>query len=438
MQLGYVMYNCIMAGAIQMNYLDLFAGAGGLSEGFIREGYEPIAHVEVNEAACHTLKTRAAFHWLRKENNLQPYSDYLSGKISRNEFYNFVPKSILDSVICKEINANNLSFIFDKIDSLKKSNCIDLIIGGPPCQAYSLVGRARDPNGMLNDRRNYLFSFYAKFLSRYSPKYFVFENVLGLLSARDKNGYRYLDMMTDAFDKAGYKIDLKVMNARNYGVLQNRKRIIIIGKRTDAEEFHFQWPEYIQTDAQVNAVFSDLPIISSGGGDVHCCELLDNPHPWLVESGVRSQIPGVPVTYYCSRTHKEQDLEIYRIAVQKWNEHHERLKYSDLPDYLMTHKNRESFLDRFKVVAADKEASQTVVAHIAKDGHYYIHPSLEQNRSLTPREAARLQTFPDDYYFESVSGKPSRTDAYKQIGNAVPVRLACVIAQQLWGIMENE
>lgn len=114
------------------------------------------------------------------------------------------------------------------------------------------------------------------------------------------------------------------------------------------------------------------------------------------------------------------------------------MRYSDLPERLKTHKNQDSFLDRFKVVAADEDSSQTVVAHIAKDGHYYIHPSLEQNRSLTPREAARLQTFPDDYYFESVSGTPSRTDAYRQIGNAVPVRLAYVIAQQLWGIMENE
>ena len=88
-------------------------------------------------------------------------------------------------------------------------------------------------------------------------------------------------------------------------------------------------------------------------------------------------------------------------------------------------------MDSFKVVAANKKAAQTVVAHIAKDGHYYIHPEIEQNRSITPREAARLQTFPDDYYFESASGKPSRTDAFKQIGNAVPVLLAQKIAAKL-------
>lgn len=421
-----------------MRYLDLFAGAGGLSEGFIKAGFEPVAHVELSQSACYTLKTRTAFHYLEQKHNLTPYIQYTSGQISRSQLYNQIPQKKLNSVICEEINAKTLKGLFSKIDTLQGEQEIDLIVGGPPCQAYSLMGRSRDPNNMLHDKRNYLFSFYVKFLEHYHPRYFVFENVLGLLSAKDENGYRYLDMMTAAFNRAGYQIDLQILNARDYGVLQNRKRIIIIGKRTEEEDFHFQWPAHIDTDANVSAIFSDLPAIHAGEGNVYNCQLLENPDPWLIESGVRSQIPEMPITYYCSRTHKEQDLEIYRIAVNKWNNQHERLKYSDLPERLKTHRNQESFLDRFKVVAENEVASQTVVAHIAKDGHYYIHPSLEQNRSLTPREAARLQTFPDDYFFESVSGKPSRTDAFKQIGNAVPVRLAYVIAQQLWGIMEDE
>ena len=421
-----------------MRYLDLFAGAGGLSEGFIKAGFNPVAHVELSESACFTLKTRTAFHYLEETHNLNPYIQYTSGHISREELYSLIPEKRLNSVICEEISARTLKSLFAKIDELEGDEPIDLIVGGPPCQAYSLMGRSRDPDNMLHDKRNYLFSFYVKFLERYKPKYFVFENVLGLLSAKDEKGYRYLDMMTEAFNKAGYKIDLQTLNARDYGVLQNRKRIIIIGKRTNEDEFHFHWPDHIHTDAHVSAVFSDLPVIHAGEGDVYNCQLLNNPDPWLIESGVRNQIPGMPVTYYCSRTHKEQDLEIYRIAVNRWNEHRERLKYSDLPKRLKTHNNQKSFLDRFKVVAEEENASQTVVAHIAKDGHYYIHPSLEQNRSLTPREAARLQTFPDDYFFESVSGKPSRTDAYRQIGNAVPVRLAYVIADKLWEIIQNE
>lgn len=421
-----------------MRYLDLFAGAGGLSEGFTRAGFTPVAHVEISEAACYTLKTRTAFHYLEQKNNLTPYIEYTSGKISREQLYSYIPKKKLDSVICEEISAETLKSIFTKVDALKGSEPIDLVVGGPPCQAYSLMGRSRDPNNMLYDKRNYLFSFYVKFLEKYQPKYFVFENVLGLLSAKDENGHRYLDMMMTAFDKAGYKIDLQILNARDYGILQNRKRVIIVGKRTDVEDFNFQWPEHIKSNAKVSAIFSDLPLIHSGEGDVYNCKLKKKSNRWLAENEIRSQIPEMPVTYYCSRNHKEQDLEIYRIAVSKWNTQHERLKYNDLPDRLKTHRNQKSFLDRFKVVAKDENASQTVVAHIAKDGHYYIHPDLGQNRSLTPREAARLQTFPDDYYFESVSGKPSRTDAYRQIGNAVPVRLAYKIAQQLMEVWGNE
>ena len=114
-----------------------------------------------------------------------------------------------------------------------------------------------------------------------------------------------------------------------------------------------------------------------------------------------------------------------------WNKERKRLSYTDLPPKLQSQKNMDSFLDRFKVVAAELPYSQTVVAHIAKDGHYFIHPDLNQNRSLTPREVARLQTFPDNYHFESASGRPSRTTAYKQIGNAVPVLLAEKIASAL-------
>lgn len=419
-----------------MRYLDLFAGAGGLSEGFIKAGFEPVAHVELSQSACYTLKTRTAFHFLEENNNLTPYIEYTSGHITRDELYALIPQERLNSVICEEISSKTLKGIFSKIDTLKGNEPIDLIVGGPPCQAYSLVGRSRDPNNMIGDKRNYLFYFYVDFLEKYQPKYFVFENVLGLLSAKDQNGHRYLDMMITAFDRAGYKIDPKILNASDYGVLQNRKRIIIVGKKTDAPEFNFTWPEHIETNATVNAVFSDLPSIHAGEGDVYNCNLGNNPDPWLFESGVRSQVLGMPVTYYCSRTNRPLDLEIYQIAVRRWNENKERLKYTDLPERLKTHKNQKAFLDRFKVVAKNERAAQTIVAHIAKDGHYYIHPSLQQNRSLTPREAARIQTFPDDYFFESVSGKPSRTDAYRQIGNAVPVRLAYIIAQQLyehWG-----
>ena len=137
------------------------------------------------------------------------------------------------------------------------------------------------------------------------------------------------------------------------------------------------------------------------------------------------------MTYHQARPNTPQDLEIYRIVVDTWNKKKMRVAYTDLPERLRTHNNTKSFLDRFKVVAGNLSCTQTVVTHICRDGHYYIHPDIAQNRSLTPREAARIQTFPDNYYFESVTGKPSRTLAYKQIGNAVPVRLAYNVAMAL-------
>ena len=126
-----------------------------------------------------------------------------------------------------------------------------------------------------------------------------------------------------------------------------------------------------------------------------------------------------------ARTHNDRDLEIYKIAIDKWLNGKERLKYGDLPERLKTHKNQNSFVDRFKVVDINSY-SHTVLAHIAKDGHYYIYPSTEQVRSLSVREAARIQSFPDDYYFEG-----GRSAAFKQIGNAVPPLMALKIAEEI-------
>ncbi|MBF0565118.1 MAG: DNA cytosine methyltransferase [Nitrospirae bacterium] len=412
----------------KLNFLDLFAGAGGLSEGFIRAGFSPVSHVEMDRSACLTIKTRMAYHWLKAHDRLDCYVDYLNRKISRTEFYNLIPPRLMESVINIEIRDNSMDEIFNIIDALLEGKPLNLIIGGPPCQAYSIVGRSRDSNRMMGDKRNYLYTYYAEFLKRYVPEYFVFENVTGLLSAKGQDGVRYIDKMLSLFRETGYETEFRVLSSEKYGVPQNRQRIILVGKKGRETAFYPE-PDRWHPGIDVIEVLQDLPAIRSGEGSVAPCYLEKYSGHYLYDAGIRND--GIPVTWHQARQHTEQDLEIYRITVERWNNHGELLNYNDLPERLKTHKNRSSFVNRFRVVCGNKPFSHTIVAHIAKDGHYYIHPDIGQNRSLTPREAARLQTFPDDYFFENVSEVAGYSSPFRQIGNAVPVLLAHKIAKKL-------
>ena len=281
---------------------------------------------------------------------------------------------------------------------------------------------------MKNDERNYLYLYYANFLEKYKPSYFVFENVAGLLSASDSDGRRHFEAMRSLFFKRGYTTEYRTLPANDYGVLQSRKRVFLVGHLGQSEGFYPE-PDKWLTQAKVKEVFAGLPALTAGTGDPGACHINPCRGGWQREAGIQSD--NIPVTWHQARPHSSQDLEIYRIAVELWNSSKVRLNYKNLPDHLKTHRNRSSFYDRFKVVASDLPFSHTVVAHIAKDGHYYIHPDIKQNRSITPREAARLQTFPDDYYFESIRGVPARTPAFRQVGNAVPVLLSRRIAEKL-------
>ena len=411
-----------------MNFIDLFSGAGGLSEGFIRAGFKPVAHVEIDKAACNTLMTRTVYHHLKNSDNLEPYLDYIQNKISRTELYAMLPEGERKSVINMPIGEENNKIIFNRIDSLKGKQPIDFIIGGPPCQAYSIVGRSRDENRMKGDNRNFLFKEYAKFLEYYQPKYFVFENVVGLLSAKTEEGVSYLQMMLDLFKEKGYHVEYKVLEAKNFGVLQNRKRIILIGKKNGEVGFYPKFEE-VKANVVVSEIFNDLPKLIAGTGNYHKTNYKQYDGNYLFDSHIRNGLDFT--TQHIARPHAEQDKMIYKLAVEKWEDGHQRLNYNDIPAEWQSHKNKKSFVDRFKVVAGDLPHSQTVAAHICKDGHYYIHPDKEQNRSITPREAARLQTFPDDFYFEGATEKQSRTAAFKQIGNAVPPLMAEKIALKI-------
>jgi DNA (cytosine-5)-methyltransferase 1 len=408
-----------------MNYIDLFAGAGGLSEGFIRERFEPIAHVEMSAEASDTLRTRVAFHHFQQMKKLNQYYSYLKQDITRNELWNSIPQELLESVINEEITDKSIESIFLKIDLQLDSKKVDVIIGGPPCQAYSLVGRSRDPNRMKGDKRNFLFRYYAQFLIRYKPKFFVFENVLGLLTAGNA---KYLNEMLELFSEIGYSADFQVLNAEEYGVLQRRRRVIIIGRKGKTK-FHFPKLETIENSWQTKKdLFFDLPALKPGQ-EIPVAKYTKQINEYLKKTETRNGIDYT--TQHITRNHNDRDLEIYSLAIDKWLNERQRLKYNDIPKRLQTHKNTIAFLDRYKVIDPTGH-SHTVVAHISKDGHYYIYPDPKQVRSISVREAARIQSFPDDYFFEG-----GRTAAFKQIGNAVPPLMAEKIATSIKELLLN-
>lgn len=401
-----------------LNYIDLFAGTSALSEGFIRNGMNPVAHIEMDKEACLTIKTRVAYHYLKSKNRLDVYEDYIAGKISREELYQQLPEELSESVINIEITTESLQAIFKTIHAnlkKQKSKKLDLIIGGPPCQAYSLLGR----HGIDWDKdiRASLYVHYGKFLEEFKPKVFVFENVPGLTSAKD--GHYYEDLKK-YFDELGYTTDDKVLNAKNYGVLQDRKRVIIIGWK---KSLKFSYPviEEIKHKFTLKNIFSDLAPLTPGKA-IQKAKYKKITNEYLERFELRNGIDFY--TQHICRPHNENDLKIYKLAIENFQKK-KRIKYTDIPKELQTQKNTGSFLDRFKVVDG-KGISHTVVAHIAKDGHYYIHPSKKQCRSISVREAARIQSFPDDFYFEG-----SRTSAFRQIGNAVPPLMANAIAKAI-------
>lgn len=406
--------------AMKRKIIDLFSGAGGLTEGFRDESFEIINHIEKSAAASRTLELRDMFYHLKHTSNLGYYNEFLNGNLTFNELANYVPKKLFDKTINIEISDDTLEIIFNKIGNPKN---VFGIIGGPPCQAYSTIGRAQNKLKKDKDVRIYLYRYYIKFLSVYKPKFFVFENVKGLLSFKDVDGEFLFPKMQEEFKKEGYELDYRLINAKEYGVPQSRERIIIFGVPKNnqhlIEEFFINLEKLKEVPASIQEVFNDLPELNSGQ---EINEYSDSVNSF-VEKYYRIT-PDIPLTQNISRPNNERDLAIYKeVADAKQKGYN--LKYNELEDTLRTHKHVDKFLDRFKALSWEGP-SHTVVAHIAKDGHHYIHPDSKQNRSITVREAARIQGFPDDYYFET-----SRTQAFTQIGNAVPPILSSKISKAI-------
>lgn len=399
--------------------IDLFAGTSALSEGFVNRGFVPVAHVEMDKNASDTIKTRVSYHYLKKHNKIELYYKYLRKEISRDELYKFVPQDYLNSVINKEISDSTVDDIFDQIKGsnlYKENGCkIDFVVGGPPCQAYSMV--VRHKKGIEEDDRCFLYKQYGKFLDEFNPMGFVFENVVGLTSAAKG---KHFEELKDLFEnKLNYKLYPIVLTASNYGVLQNRKRLIIFGWRKDIK-FDGIAPGIIKHSWTTKDVFNDLEEIGPGS-----CSLKykTGPTEYLRYFNLRSDEDIL--TWHTTRPLNDLDYQKYLYAIKEKLVKHRQISYLEFDDKLQTMKKVNAFTDRFKVVDPDGMC-QTVVAHLSKDGHYYIYPSLKQIRSISVREAARLQSFPDNFYFEG-----SRCAVFKQIGNAVPPLLSEAIAQKV-------
>lgn len=417
-----------------LKFIDLFAGAGGLSEGFVRAGFSPIAHIEMDKEAVNTLKTRMAYHYLLKNNRINVYNAYLKGETTRDQLYQNIPQGLLETCMCETISKDSLPEIYKKIDDILNGDTVDVIIGGPPCQAYSLVGRsiklAQDKIKIENnekvedDPRNYLYRLYCEFLKKYKPKMFVFENVTGLLSAQNGKFYNNFKLLAK---RCGYIVEDKILEADKFGVKQSRKRVIIVGWLKDTNLKYPEFKEFIDKTT-INEMFADLPALEPGEekNNYKSCQI----NNYLIKSKIRSS--DDILVQHVARPHIDRDRQIYKIAIEEWNDGHKRLHYDELPEGLKTHKNRKSFVDRFKVVEGDTNACHTMMAHISKDGHYFIHPDIKQARSISVREAARIQSFPDNYYFEG-----GRTAAFRQIGNAVPPLMAVAIAKGIKNLIKS-
>ncbi|SIT01805.1 DNA (cytosine-5)-methyltransferase 1 [Kaistella chaponensis] len=384
------------------NFVDLFAGCGGLSEGFYRENFKALAHVEINKTACDTLKSRMKFYG---------YSNFD------------------DEVLNVDITYSKIN---DLIDNAVKGREVDLIVGGPPCQAYSSLGRAQDDNAMKDDPRNYLFESYIHVLHHLNPKIFVFENVTGLLSAKI-NGHKIVNTI---LEKLGEKYTLidnpkdMVLNSADYGVPQIRKRIIIVGVRKDlpfnANEIYSSIikthsdlkssEDNVEKYVTVKEAIADLPFLKSGeGADV--TEFKSKGNNSFLD-GIINKKSNV-LRHHISRNLNSLDVERYsEMSKNHWTFTELLMNRPDLQ-----HPKQRVFNNSYCVQFWDKPA-RTIIAHLYKDGNQFIHPDFKQGRSITPREAARLQSFPDDFIFEG-----SRTEIYKQIGNAVPVLFAQAIAK---------
>lgn len=399
--------NIVVEERSKIKFVDLFAGCGGLEEGFLQTGrYSDVAAVEWLKPQVDTLRKRLNEKWGVDD----AYSRVMRFDIQRE-------KELFGGWNDAEYGQGKGIDYF-----VNAASGIDIIIGGPPCQAYSLAGRVRDENGMRNDYRNYLFEHYLAVVNRYRPKLFVFENVPGILSAAP-DGILITEKIKKAINHIGYEIindigKFAIINASDYGVPQSRKRVIILGIRIDCVKDVQQTLKLFYEKILPKYRVEKKSTVAEAIGDLPPCLPLNKSN-----GRVSHSTPMCSTTWHTPRFHSQRDMEIFRMLAYDLECGECRYTSSAVLSDLYEQKvGSKSPIHRYHVLRPD-EPSTTIIAHLYKDGNRYIHYDSKQARTITPREAARIQSFPDDFDFVG-----SRGSVYQMIGNAVPPLLAKKIA----------
>ncbi len=470
--------------------VDLFAGPGGLGEGFSRVKFrgryvfKTVVSIEKDPYAHMTLSLRAFYrHFVLKGRELpveywnvlrsisRPDKERAWAALKKHAAWNQVKREAL----CLELGKHNYQIRRKITKALgirkgQKNYPRFVLIGGPPCQAYSLVGRSRMQNhdGKKEDARHFLYKEYLAIIRKYKPTIFVMENVKGLNTAlvdgkpimpeiiRDLQSAGYeLSSLVDRRDDAPAAERDYLIRSERYGIPQTRHRVIIVGRKAGARIGDIG--SLIPQDevVSVRSVIGTLPKLAGlNSEEPRPIGDMEKTGAQFLEKNTRRR--GMPpalakfikplassfvnvILNHEARSHMPSDLARYRW----WAKRAKKLRRSPTVDeipardrkrLLPKHANLvagrvDTFVDRFKVQVAGKP-SGTITSHISKDGHYYIHYDPAQARSFSVREAARIQTFPDDYFFMG-----NRTQQYHQVGNAVPPYLAYQIGVRIAGAL---
>lgn len=353
-----------------MNVIDLFSGPGGLTLGFKWAGFDSVLAVEFTKQAAETFRL--------------------------NHHGNIINKDIRDVG-------------FEEVDKILKGKTIDVVTGGPPCEGFSMAGK-RNPI----DERNNLFMQLIRFADRYNPRLVLMENVPSLLTMKNSKG-KVIEQIRSEFKKIGYETDYAILKAVSYGVPQNRKRLILIAtKDYSCKEIIDKLNTIAKQEVNVRMAFSDLPKLKSGEASL----IYLKPPQNLYQKYLRQGLPDL--TLHKSVNHRPKIIARYSYIKEgkgikdAWDDIPEEFR----PKVLYSSRGRRLHRDK---------PSHTVTAHVLDE---LLHPT--EDRALTPREAARLQSFPDSYIFtgpQVLFHGSHELDMYEQIGDAVPPLMAFEIAK---------